>query len=532
MVKTKHKFKAKTAEEREQEIQELTNLMDEKIQSYFESPEAIREHLAFMANFHSYSERNIALMEAQFRGARAVGSFAFWKSKGVSVKKGEKGIKILAPTPVEYFNYGHNEEGKPLWKQVKYANAKEKEKLEKGLYTKKKAMFYRVGHVFEYTQTDAREKGIQVSEIFSRYHQDGIIEHDIEMLAALHNISEKLGFEVLDEPIEELGTAKGVAYPYEKAIALNPRNTTYEDVTTLIHELAHAKLHVPGVREEMTVEEREFQAEMVSYVVANRYGIDTEEFSLSYLGHWTKGKELRDKEKLLNEVRQTASFFIDEIDQHFLEADLLKDKEAEHSNRFMVIQYGSLSDATLKEVSVDELKKQVTDTISQYHESSRSILTEKVRPFLEAATLQNEHIDILHREMGNNFKVFNKNDISQPTILIQWSEHEALEDNSFVRFAEGNEKMAKLEADISNGEEGYYYKTRYHLLIPNKKGDIELINVDRLDIGDGFYDSPYRQILAEKNLTLEQSNALKNDIASYKKSNSMKRQVDLFEMER
>ena len=64
---------------------------------------------------------------------------------------------------------------------------------------------------------------------------------------------------------------------------------------------------------------------MVSYVVASRYGIDTENFSLSYLAGWTQqGKELKDKEMLLNGVRTAACEFIEIIDAHF--------QEIEHSN--------------------------------------------------------------------------------------------------------------------------------------------------------------------------------------------------------
>src|SRR5690606_23978144 len=109
------------------------------------------------------------------------------------------------------------------------------------------------------------------------------------------------------------------------AIALNPRNTDYENVTTLIHELAHAKLHSPERSRELSTVEKEFQAEMVSYVVANHYGIDTADFTLSYLGSWTQGAGLKDKERLLNEVRSTASEFIGEIDAHFEQV-----KEREH----------------------------------------------------------------------------------------------------------------------------------------------------------------------------------------------------------
>lgn len=319
-------YKKKSFEDKQKEIEELTNKMTEQIESYFISEDALKEHLAFMSNFHNYSLRNTILIENQFMGAKAVGSFKFWQDKGISVQKGEKGIKILVPTPVEYFK--RNED----WVQIKFANAKEKEQLKKGTLETQKKLFFKVGHVFEYTQTNAREKGMPVSEIFGQYHKDGIINNEKEMIAALHKVSEKVGFEILEEPPEELGTAKGVAFPYEKKIALNPRNTAYENVTTLIHELAHAKLHTPDVRDSLTRAEREFQAEMVSYVVANRYGIDTEDFSLSYLASWTQqGKELKDKERLLNGVKETASEFIDVIDNHFSKVQL-KEKELEQQD--------------------------------------------------------------------------------------------------------------------------------------------------------------------------------------------------------
>lgn len=318
-------YKRKTHEERMKEIEDLTNDMTEKIESYFVSEEALKEHLAFMSNFYNYSLRNMSLIDSQFRGARAVGSFNFWKEKGAFVKKGEKGIKILVPTPVEYFKRNDD------WVQTRYANAKEKEQIKKGEIETRKKLFFKIGHVFEYTQTDAREKGLEVSQIFGQYHKDGEIENNKEMLEALQKIADKVGFTILDEPREELGTAKGAAYPYLKEIALNPRNTDYENVTTLIHELAHAKLHTPDTRDKLTTAEREFQAEMVSYVVANRYGIDTENFTLSYLGGWTEGKELKDKENLLNEVRDTAKEFIEVIDTHFSELEKAKVHTVEYT---------------------------------------------------------------------------------------------------------------------------------------------------------------------------------------------------------
>src|SRR5699024_9697952 len=97
------KYIKKTAKQKKEEINELTKDFLEKLDSYFISEEQLKEHLEFMGTFHKYSPRNMALIDKQFKGARAVDSFKSWKDKGVSVKKGEKGIKILVPAPVELF---------------------------------------------------------------------------------------------------------------------------------------------------------------------------------------------------------------------------------------------------------------------------------------------------------------------------------------------------------------------------------------------------------------------------------------------
>lgn len=314
--------KTKTPEEKMKEIEELTAGMDQQIDSYFVSEKAIREHLAFMANFHNYSQRNMTLIDKQFMGAQAVGSFHFWKSKGAAVQKGEKGIKILVPTPVQF--YKKNGIDVP----VSSASKQDRELIDKKQLETTKKTFFKIGHVFEYTQTNARELNLSVSEIFGKYHRDGSLESSKEMMTALNKVAGKLDFNIVDESPFELGTAKGAAAPNEKIIALNPRNTEFENVSVLIHELAHAKMHTPERSKELSTNEKEFQAEMVSYVVANRYGIDTEDFTLSYLANWTQGAELKDKEQLLSEVRSTASEFIDEIDSHF---DQVKEKELQQS---------------------------------------------------------------------------------------------------------------------------------------------------------------------------------------------------------
>lgn len=513
MAYKKGNYTRKTSEEKQKEIEELTAEMSEKIENYFESKENIIEHLQFMSNFYNYSARNMALIDKQFMGAQAVGSFNFWKSKGVSVNKGEKGIKILVPTPVQYFNYAHNTEGKPLWKQVKYANAKEKEKLEQGKYTTKSVMFFKVGHVFEYTQTNAREKGLEVSEIFGRYHRTGTLENDKEYMKALGKLANKIGVEIVDESPVELGTAKGAFFPNLNIIAMNPRNTMADNVPTMIHELAHAELHNRERQKErgreLSTEEKEFQAEMVAYVVASRFGIDTERFSLSYLASWTKNATIEDKEELLNEVRQTANKFITAIDEHF---QLEKSHQLEFEKPMYLINYGSLSNAGINEIKT---KEDLLEKVRNEYASQENILT--ITDELEQVNDLKEFITAFNEKMANKYYLYERTD-DRPKILIEYSEHDKLEKNQLLNFGEGNDYIFRLDQQHLNEKKSIleqnggeypddlrmmdYFKTRYHVIVP-AENNITLINPDRLDIADGYYNSPYQQLISEKSTMIQ-----------------------------
>jgi hypothetical protein len=59
--------------------------------------EALKAYLAIMSRFHKYSWGNCLLIHSQFPNATHVGGFQFWLKLGRHVRKGEKGIAILAP---------------------------------------------------------------------------------------------------------------------------------------------------------------------------------------------------------------------------------------------------------------------------------------------------------------------------------------------------------------------------------------------------------------------------------------------------
>src|SRR5699024_7811393 len=131
-------MKRKTYEQKRKEVKELTETMNESIASYFDTPEQMAEHLEFMMQFYHYSLRNTALIQNQFSGAQAVGSYKFWQEKGCQVQKGENAIQILVPNKTQPKFKDDN--GK--WKGIKYATAQEKERRKSGELEKKEGKMY------------------------------------------------------------------------------------------------------------------------------------------------------------------------------------------------------------------------------------------------------------------------------------------------------------------------------------------------------------------------------------------------------
>ncbi|ENY8332311.1 TPA: ImmA/IrrE family metallo-endopeptidase [Clostridioides difficile] len=313
------KYNEKDIEALKAKIEGHLKLVDKKIELHLNTKEEMENYLKFMAKFYDYSNGNRILIEKQFTGAEAVGSFKFWKEKGFAVKRGEKGVKILVPCFSKYLMYENGDT-----KNIKYASEEELEKVKRGeIKTKKKLCYYMEGNVFDISQTTAKTSDLP--KIFPNRWLEGDISNYSLMYKGMENIAEKIGAKIV-EPYEELGVAKGITYG-NKEIALNPRNSQLQNVKTLLHELAHAKLHGGKKHENYTIEEREFQAEMVAYTTCSYLKIDTSEYSLDYIKNWTKDTDIRHKKDLLKEVSDTVKEYIE-----ILELTLEKERALTKAN--------------------------------------------------------------------------------------------------------------------------------------------------------------------------------------------------------
>ncbi|ELC8463986.1 ImmA/IrrE family metallo-endopeptidase [Clostridium perfringens] len=343
MAYKKKEYKSsKSQEEKRKDIDLLVKQADEKIDKVFSSPNDLKEYLSFIAKFHNYSYRNLILIETQFRGAIAVGSFAFWKEKGYSVNKGEKGIKILVPTKIG--DRFIAEDG--TIKLISKASEKEKQLIKSGeLETLEGATKFKQGYVFDVSQTNMPSS--ELPKIFPNKWLEGDVKNYKSFYKSLEDVASKIGVKII-EPKSELGLVKGVSYTSTREVALNPRNSELQNVKTLIHELAHAKLHTIETKDNYTKAEKEFQAEMVALSVSSYFGINTEGYSLRYLSEWTKNATFKDKEKLLKEVSTTVKEYVE-----IMEDRLNSERELTNENELV----NFISDKNIKNERGLEMEK-------------------------------------------------------------------------------------------------------------------------------------------------------------------------------
>lgn len=81
-----------------EKVQELTERLEQGVKEIFESG-AYENYLKVMSKFHRYSFRNTILIWMQNPDATHVAGYDAWKNDfHRQVKKGEKGIRIFAPT--------------------------------------------------------------------------------------------------------------------------------------------------------------------------------------------------------------------------------------------------------------------------------------------------------------------------------------------------------------------------------------------------------------------------------------------------
>lgn len=290
---------------REERLKAVMDKLEAGVSELFEGGR-FADYLRTMSRFHQYSFGNILLIAMQFPGASQVAGFNDWKRKFErNVKKGEKGIKILAPC--SFRGAVDRQKLDPVTRQpIVDANGNPvMERKPIGAYR------FTVVTVFDVSQTEGKELPTIVSDLTGPVKQ---YEHIIGALRKLSPVP--IVFEDIPGP-----TKKGYFSSMEGRIVVRSGMSEAQTLKTMIHEVAHAKLHAEPTEATLSPDAnkkdrhtKEVEAESVAYVVCQHFGVDTSDYTLGYVAGWSKGKELAELKASLDTIRTTAAELIDGIE--------------------------------------------------------------------------------------------------------------------------------------------------------------------------------------------------------------------------
>lgn len=289
------------AEARKAEMEEITSKLEKGVKDIFDGAN-YQQYLNFCAKLPRYSVNNQILIMMQKPDATMCQSFTNWKEVNRHVRKGEKGIRILAPAPYK------------MQKEQEKVDASGKTILDKDGEPVKETVEVTINafkpvSTFDVSQTEGEPiPSPGVDEL------TGSVEGYETLLAAIKDVVPvPISFEQIDSG------AKGFYHLEENRIVVQEGMSEAQTVKTLLHEASHQALHskeaMDSAGEKKSKNQKETEAESVAYVVCQHYGIDTSDYSFPYVATWSADKEVPELKASLDTIRRTASELIVKIDE-------------------------------------------------------------------------------------------------------------------------------------------------------------------------------------------------------------------------
>jgi antirestriction protein ArdC len=259
-----------------EQIKEITDRAAEQLAAALQvgRSEALTAYLKAIGRFHRYSLHNVLLIASQKPNASYVAGFRTWNELGRFVRKGEKGILILAPIV-----------------RRKAADDEEQKDMSRSIAG------FRAAYVFDISQTDGKE-----------LPHIGVVQGDPCRYAdRLRQFASSQGISVEYSP--DISPAHGMSFGGR--VALLPGQSPAEEFSTLAHELAHELLHRGDRRAETTKRVRETEAEATAFVVCQAVGLETASAASDYIQLWNGNVEVLTES--LGYIRQAASQMLEAL---------------------------------------------------------------------------------------------------------------------------------------------------------------------------------------------------------------------------
>ena len=311
------------ADKRADQLKEITERLEQGVKDIFTS-EMYTKYLLTMSKFHNYSFNNTLLIAMQRPDATLVAGYNAWKNKfNRYVKKGEKGIQIIAPAPVK-----EREEREKIDKDTGLTVLNESGEPEIEVVERVIPRF-RVTTVFDYAQTDGEPlPTLEVNELTARVKDYTLLKDAIEQVSPV-----PIRFGEIE------GSAKGYYSHMDKEICVRVDMGESQTIKTMIHEVAHAMLHDSdqmkqrGEKKDQLTKETE--AESIAFTVCSALGIDTSDYSFPYVASWASGKELKELKDSMDTIRLTAADFLEKLETAVAERSVERMTAMEYAEKLI-----------------------------------------------------------------------------------------------------------------------------------------------------------------------------------------------------
>ena len=311
------------AVDRKQQMKEITERLEQGVKDIFTS-EMYTTYLRTMAKFHNYSFNNTLLIAMQRPDATLVAGFNAWKNKfNRYVKKGEKGIQIIAPAPIKEVEVREkidkdtglavlNENGEPEMERVEYVVPR-----------------FRVTTIFDVSQTDGEPiPSLEVNELTASVKDYALLTSAIEQVSPV-----PMRFDEIE------GDAKGYYSDADKEICIQVGMGESQTIKTMIHEVAHAMLHNSDSMKQRGEEKdrltKETEAESIAFTVCSVLGIDTSDYSFPYVASWASGKEMKELKDSMDTIRLTAADFLEKLEAAVAERSVERMTAMEYAEKLI-----------------------------------------------------------------------------------------------------------------------------------------------------------------------------------------------------
>ncbi|MGP5099695.1 ArdC-like ssDNA-binding domain-containing protein [Brachybacterium alimentarium] len=278
--------------ERASRVDQLTENMADRVAMIATGPEA-RDLVEFAAQFRGRSPRNAMLIYQQWEARcqaqedpaqrpeqpSMIAGYKQFQAMGRQVKKGEKGYQILSPVTGRFASATPSDADS--WRRLA-----PREKPNPGEKVESKMVGVKPATVFDIAQTDGPEiPALPKWEPLA----PGVVPEGLREAVEAEIAQE--GYR-LNGSADGTTGAEGTTNFFTKEVTFDASRPENEQVSTLLHELGHIKLHSPSAGEDMLnhsshLGQMEFEAETYAHVIAGLHGMDTSASSDAYAAGWT-----------------------------------------------------------------------------------------------------------------------------------------------------------------------------------------------------------------------------------------------------